>query len=439
MLESQLRPSSIKVPLSLDLSRADPLGAIVDMMIRYKVAIMPSQLFAYASDPVLLLSDATGFCLAADLSLVQCTDASAMEWVHIFGERGAGGEIFHVDCSGDPKNCHHMKCLTRIPVSNDTSLRVQPCNASASPVQRWEYDGNNGLIKVPKYQICVITDSAHGTIILGDCADANARWSQYSECKLNTYTRTQSMRVESVESPGWCIRESSLSKLSLFPCFIPFGDWWQYYYDASFARLQKVGTNQCLAREVDNPKEFTGNIENLPTGLMSCGESDVENVAFYRTVLGGEEANVFQWNLINTTTGLSSGPSYCVRVPQQSQQVCKADLVNEMHWRRYDVAADATEISVKPDLLLNKITDPEVLFQFFLFTAEGKSSRKLRAKVAGLQRDMSRLNPIIDSTINMASESLSLAGTVGGRVMSLSDKTRRAETAFNTYRKVLLF
>ena len=60
-----------------------------------EVAIMPLQLFAYASDPVLLFSDATGLCLAANLSLVPCTDVmSTTEWVHVFGEENSGGGSF---------------------------------------------------------------------------------------------------------------------------------------------------------------------------------------------------------------------------------------------------------------------------------------------------------------------------------------------------------
>ena len=141
---------------------------------------MPIQLFAYASNPVLLSSDATSTCLADDLSLVQCTDSNAAEWVHIFGESDAGGEIFHVGCTANNVHCHQMKCLARKLDPSSTSLLVQSCDASATSHQRWEYDGSNGLIKVPGSQKCVIADSSQGSIVLGDCANANARWSQYS-------------------------------------------------------------------------------------------------------------------------------------------------------------------------------------------------------------------------------------------------------------------
>ena len=241
------------------------------------------------------------------------------------------------------------------------------------------------------------------------------------------------MKVESIEAPGKCISDDASELTDCSSANV-----WEYYYDPNFARLKRFGSThpQCLARKTKKP--LTDLPENLPTGLMDCGPDDVSNSQFYLTILGGDEANVFQWAKINVLTGLPSA-TYCITIPQQEsgQQLCGDNLDDEMHWRRYDTVIDATEISVKPDLLLNKITDPEVLFQLFLFSAEGKSSRKLRALSAGLYRDVSRISPIIDFTVNVVSESLALVSTVGDEVESISDGTSKAESSFKSLSIIL--
>ena len=406
-----------------------------------QVATIPGQLFAYSSNPVLLSNEATGDCLASDLSLVPCTDSRAEEWIHIFDESreaNVGGEIFFVD------HTHSMRCLSRTSNYPNASLEVSPCDSSgASLSQKWMYDGTSGLLILPdsEPQSCVLIGDSHVDVQLGSCSDSRARWSQYSECKLNTREKTKPMKVESIESPGQCLNDMATALIS---CSL--ANEWVYIFDAKYARLQQAPSwtsdpPLCLAREHDDPATFcNGDLSSRPTGLIHCAppeDGDISNVTYWRTVLGGEEGNVFQWSLIDGQ-GLPDGPMYCIRTPnQEPQDICDADLDNEQHWRRYDQVVDATEISVKPDLLLQKITDPEVLFQFFLFSAEGRLSRQLRAKFKGLERDVNRLAPIIEATTLVVTDSLAMVSSVGDQVATLSDSTTATKEKFTEFGKVL--
>ncbi|EJK66998.1 hypothetical protein THAOC_12022, partial [Thalassiosira oceanica] len=94
------------------------------------VAIMPAQLFAYASDPVRLQSigrdyEAKSECLAKDLSLVDCKEGEAALWVHIFGFGDTNaGEIFY----NDDKS--RMRCISRSSdPENNKTLSIVPCDA----------------------------------------------------------------------------------------------------------------------------------------------------------------------------------------------------------------------------------------------------------------------------------------------------------------------
>ena len=71
--------------------------------------------------------------------------------------------------------------------------------------------------------------------------------------------------------------------------------------------------------EVDDETEP----KDLSTGLVDCedetGTVVEDNVVYFRTTLGGEEGNVFQWTKNLTASGLPSGDIFCIRIPQTSQ------------------------------------------------------------------------------------------------------------------------
>jgi len=198
------------------------------------------------------------------------------------------------------------------------------------------------------------------------------------------------MKVEKIREPGQCIDiDSALSTATLKNCDGAAS--WRYYYDGNAARLEHADLNphQCLGRRAGEsnddyviiedeslaPNAALADLEIFPTGLVPCSQ---DKVVYWRNTIAGEEHNVFQWSLIDVKTGFALGPSYCVDVPQIPQSECPKPLTeNITSWRKYGDSGDATEISVKPSAALQDITDPEVLFQFYLFTMEGKASRIL--------------------------------------------------------------
>ena len=352
-----------------------------------EVATMPLQLFAYASDPVLLLNDATSKCVADDLSLVECTESKAREWIHVFefGDKNNGGEIFYSGCSEFDQHCHHMMCLTCTPncTSSAALLEVRPCDARrVDGAQKFEYDGDNGKLLIPGSEKCIISNNSH--IEIGPCDDSRARWSQYSECKLNTYIKTKPMKVESRKDPGHCIGIGDQSLARLVNCDSSNTPFWEYYYESNSARLERVGDgNKCLARYTANPRDDSVNNlpENSPNGLTPCCEdlsecTDSDYYNYYSTFLGGDELDNFQ--MIKRDAKGMEVESYCIEITKTSgipakQETC-ASQEEPLRWRRYNENGryDATELSVKPERLLTKITDQEALFQIFLFSA-GKS------------------------------------------------------------------
>ena len=58
---------------------------------------------------------------------------------------------------------------------------------------------------------------------------------------------------------------------------------------------------------------------------------------------------------------------FSVTVPQTTQELCSS-VSSTDSWRRYGDEGDATEISVKPSLVLQTITDPDKLLQLWLQT-----------------------------------------------------------------------
>ena len=172
--------------------------------------------------------------------------------------------------------------------------------------------------------------------------------------------------------------------------------------------------------------------EGLPTGLVPCSQA-----VYSRMAIAGEENNVFQWSLFNVKTGAPEEPFYCIDVPQSIQSECPGNLTDASSWRKYGDSGDATEISVKPSATLQDISDPEVLFQFYLFTAEGKASRVVRSRMATLVRDVERLTKLIVTVVQITTEALNLVETVKTPIEEVNVKLEDGESAFNAFKKIL--
>lgn len=244
------------------------------------------------------------------------------------------------------------------------------------------------------------------------------------------------MRVESFQRQGRCIDENAED---VVPCDSASAGEWEYYYkheDFDKPALRKTGPGntsdhpQCMGRVL--PFGSTAELATLPTGLVPCDFDDNNDIIpLYRTVLAGEEVNIFQWSLDAT--------DYCARVPDEDnmQSVCEAELEDEQQWRRYGDEGDATEISIRPQLALQGITDPEVAFQFFLFSAEGKLSRTLRAKTALLADKVERALPIIIEADETIRETVDLVNTVIDPAEKLKQDSNDAEKAFIFFGKLV--
>jgi hypothetical protein len=354
---------------------------------------IPSELFALVSDPVLLSNIDFGNCLAGDLSLAGCRSGNAVEWIYVFN----GGELFHVDSQGI------MMCITR---SGDDVV-VQMCDTASSLSQQWDYLSVNGTISSPGTSLCLVYTLSNVT--LEDCSSIGARWSQYSECSLNSYTSTVKMKLESFENPNQCI---SSTANTLVQCAD--AGTWQYFYNTNNSRLELDGSSQCFGKvpgtdEQEAMPDFQ--LSDLPTGLTECSDPDnAEEKIYWLMTLGGENNNILQWKQVDFAGDLLN--LFCFDVPQPMQEVCDDNLDNEAKWRRYGSAGDDTAISVRPELLLQEITDPELLFQFFLYSPDGKLSRILRAKAALLQRDVQLILPFIARTNEFIGDGLDLLDTV---------------------------
>lgn len=122
---------------------------------------------------------------------------------------------------------------------------------------------------------------------------------------------------------------------------------------------------------------------------------------------------------------------HSVRADQKTQVECR-DLPSARResWRKYGSSGDATEISVKPGLILQQITDPEKLLQFWLMTADGRDARLLRAKMAKLTQKIEQAVPIFDNSNTGAEEVLKLVTAVQEPVSSILGSMNQAESFF---------
>lgn len=126
--------------------------------------VIPSELFSFASDPILLMNVEKEKCLSEDLSPVKCTSPVAVKWVYLFN----GGELFTIQSSG-------MQCLS---VLDDNATVLSGCNSlddAVSARQRWDYDELAGTLKSRFSGLCLSMSFANAT--LDQCDAIQARWS----------------------------------------------------------------------------------------------------------------------------------------------------------------------------------------------------------------------------------------------------------------------
>ena len=401
------------------------------------IASFPSQDFTWTSDAVILQNVDLGLCLSKGSSvtpsLTPCSTDASTQWVYLF----TFGHLYYTD--EDVSN--NMMCLTR---RDDNSIFIEGCDKD-DVKQRWEYNADLQTISavdelVDADEGCLQGSRLNDPVDLGNCTDSVSKWSRFEECRLNTRERTGKMKVESISNPGQCIDFDSSNIAELKDCSNSAN--WQYYYYGSNAKLAYADDNseRCLGRLGD-----FGLIpppQDLPTGLMDC--STTETAVYSRMAIAGEESNVFQWSRVNTTLdpGVPIEPFYCVEIlpttPQpQQQSECPANLTGANTWRKYGDSGDATEISVKPSATLQDISDPEVLFQFYLFTAQGKASRIIRSRMAVLLRDVERLKGLTEKVLKISAEALGLVSIVRTPIDTVNSRLDEGESAFNDFKTIL--
>eukprot|EP00557_Chaetoceros_sp_GSL56_P003094 CAMPEP_0176494246 /NCGR_PEP_ID=MMETSP0200_2-20121128/9982_1 /TAXON_ID=947934 /ORGANISM="Chaetoceros sp., Strain GSL56" /LENGTH=4859 /DNA_ID=CAMNT_0017891967 /DNA_START=343 /DNA_END=14922 /DNA_ORIENTATION=+ len=391
-------------------------------------ALFPSQEFTFASDAVILQNDGSGQCLSSLLTATRCS-ADISQWVYLF----SSGHIYYTD-NGD------MMCLSLDTMG--TKVEIRACN-SRDHSQAWLYDSDTGTIKSAfNKELCLIDFNSSDKGI-GSCNSKYAKWSQYEECSLNTRTTTKNLQLESMNDSGQCLSLDTNELATLAPCSNGSNEW-IYNYDGNNATLILAdNTSSCLGRRLDDGRydntcdssNVCKNPEDFPSGLVPCKE-----VVWSRQALAGEENNVFQWSLINFTNGEKLGPDYCLKAPTDPTQTLCDDTMSVDHaqtWRAYGSAGDATEISVKPSATLQIVTDPEVLFQFYLFSKEGKSSRILRSRMAGLIRDVERFKKFLEATLVIVLEAAVIVDLIQEPIGKVDDRMKTGERTFEAFKWIL--
>lgn len=400
------------------------------------VAEFPSQQFTWASDGMIVQNNNYGSCLSEDLHLIQCDSETTVKWVYLF----TTGHLYFVDDSNS------MVCLTRL--SDGVSVILETCDKDDMN-QSWEYNPDieslvvmNVLVEEGAKQC--LSASSSGRAIVENCSASAAKWSAFEECRLNSRKRSAGMVLESVKNPGMCIDIHSSNNAVLTDDCVHAAKW-NYYYSGNEARLELVDeTNTeklCLGRRADE-YEITEDESNigldelkmLPTGLVPCS---TDKVVYWRNTIAGEEHNIFRWSLVDRTTGTAVGPQFCLDVPQEAQVECPSDIEEARTWRKLGSAGDATEISVKPMATLQDINDPEVLFQFYLFGAEGKTSRVVRSRMAALVRDVELLKKMITGVLGITTEALNLVESVQTPLREADDRFKDGAESFKAFNLIL--
>lgn len=284
-----------------------------------------------------------------------------------------------------------MWCLTKADSSKDVIVGL--CDGT-SLSQSWFYNASFGLIQTApgdnsECLICSQTGTAVSCNKVGDCSSQGARFVQYSECKLNTYTSTVDLKVESIEKPSFCIPKGNdiggFDKL--VDCSEPDAGLYRFYYDPSESRLEQISPpGFCFGKAGDGDPANEQELFQYPTGLTNCSDpTDNALKVFWLASLGGENYNVLTWQQpfgdgTNEDTD-NNNPSqasrftadwYCYMIPQLSQSECNKttgvfttnDSLNGMEaprWKQFGSTNNDAAVSVRPELLLQEITDPDLL------------------------------------------------------------------------------
>ena len=342
---------------------------------------IPSELFDEASNPTILSNTDFDGCLGKTLELGDCQGDGREEWVYLF----FGGEIFYTDSLGD------MWCLTKS--GSSSSVIIELCDGT-SLSQSWFYNASFGLIQKKSGDnseclICNQTDTAVSCNVVGDCSSKGARFVQYSECKLNTYSSTVALKVESIDNPSNCIpKGNSIGGMSsLVDCTSEDAGLYKFYYDPFESRLEQVSPpGFCFGKAGDGDPTNEQELFQYPTGLTNCSDlSDNALKVFWLASLGGESYNVLTWQQplgngtdenedINTLSPTSRFMAdwYCYKIPQSSQSECDKDTgvfttndpldgTEAPRWKQFNSTNNDVAVSVRPELLLQDITDPDLL------------------------------------------------------------------------------
>jgi len=393
----------------------------------------PSQQFTWASDAVALQNMKFGHCLSDELKAAACEGGITVEWVYLF----TYGHLYFADEE------NNMICLTRLAGSN--SLHTKSCDNN-NLYQSWEYNIDSQTIVAVSadhaVQECLAIEASGGTATLANCTDDSSKWQRFQECRLNTRESTGSIKVEKFQDSGNCIDFNSDNNAVLKSCDEAVS--WRYYYDGNEARLELQNGEQqeafCLGRRAEDYTVVSDENSNaidtlriLPTGIVPCSK---DKVVYWRNTIGGEENNILQWSLIKK--GFAIEPQFCLDVGMEpaKQEECSKQRPPSS-WRNYLDKGDATVISVKPSATLQDITDPEVLFQFYLFSPEGKSSRILRSRMAVLIRNIEGLKKSVAAVLLTTTEASNMVQQALTPIQDVENGLDKGAEAFKLFKTVL--
>lgn len=300
------------------------------------------------------------------------------------------------------------KCL----VSVDTGVGVKelqlgscsskenaPSKSTLGPGNSILFGNENECLAVKTVETSSLLD-----VVIVPCGspDSSQEWFQDSLCQLTTRERTQSFKLESTASVGKClamdrkvIDDSSCNTLEASNPQVSFSDGGtddaglavcdsvdatvlQYFYAQSEDNphlMKHVNGTKCVSRDM-NP-DAVKEIQEGPVSWGSCSK---------------EKAAVNTWELANGTTFTTSKPDgrNTVKIFDLTQSSCNQKVVSSnlppadaslIAWKKYGMGNSAVELAIKPNALIQEITDPVAKLQIWLFSDDGKRSRMLLSRL----------------------------------------------------------
>ncbi|CAB9518256.1 expressed unknown protein [Seminavis robusta] len=390
-----------------------------------------SEYFNLVSNPVTLQHRDTGDCLNLDMRMAECRRVDkgwGTRWVYAFPAGGVstGGEVYFETKLGV------QFCLTRPPLGTTGSLDAVRCDStdeSLSARQRWIYNSAAGTLEDPSNPSggCLAYVEGNGNPTLEDCGSTGAQWVQYTKCHLNTYERSEQMKLQAIEG-GQCLSANGNNLVACNGASV--GSYQFFYRPTNESRMELADSDQCWGKV---PDEDIDSLVYFPTGLLPCDQDDDEDARVnWLMTWGDEDFNVLQWQHANGTV-------YCYDVGQEEQRECSSDLSTERHWREYssDTYPDYAMISVRPGALVQEF-DAELQYQFFLYSPQGYQARLLLARFAQLEEAVELLLPIISQTKELVQDCLDLTATVTEPIEEVEGHLDEGESFFSMVATVLM-